>query len=374
MDSFRMAGNILFTITGAFVLADIRRTLGRLRQAFETYQQALQLAAGQGKYVRWGTADLYTGLSEILLEQNDLEAATEHLLRSKELGEQAALPRWHFRWYLAQARAKEAQGDLAGALDLLNQAERQYVRGPVPDVRPVAALKTRVWVTQGRLAEAQGWVREQGLSPDDNLSYLREFEHITLARVLIAQYTSGHSDRTILDATGLLERLLKAVEEGRRTGSAIEILVLQALAYEAHDNLPLALAPLERALTLAEPEGYVRIFIDQGIPMAHLLSEAARRGIMPDHTRKLLAAFEADQRMSDNKPYLSPIQPLVEPLNQREFEMLQLIAQGLSNREIADRLSLALNTVKGYNRTLYGKLQVHRRTEAIARARELGLL
>jgi ATP/maltotriose-dependent transcriptional regulator MalT len=255
MASFQQAGNILFAITGALHLADIRATLGRLHQAFDTYQESLQLAAGQGKSVLWGTADLHTGLSDLLREQNDLEAAAEHLLRSKELGEQAALPRWRFRWCLARARFQESRGDLDRALVLLNEAERQYVRGPVPDVRPISALKTRIWIRQNRLSEALGWVYEQNLSSNDDLSFLHEFEHITLARVLIAQYRNEGADSSVQDAMGLLERLLKSAEEGSRIGSVIEILVLQALAYQAQGNTQSALKSLERALTLAEPEG-----------------------------------------------------------------------------------------------------------------------
>ena len=166
-----------------------------------------------------------------------------------------------------------------------------------------------------------------------------------------------------------MDRLLKAAEEGGRMGSAIEILVLKALAYEAQGNIADALSPLERALTVGEPEGYTRIFIDEGNSIAQLLSEADAQGIKPDYTRKLLASFDAE-----NKPDLPSSQPLIEPLSERELEILQLIAQGLSNREISERLFLAMPTVKGHNRNIFGKLQVKRRTEAVARARELGLL
>jgi LuxR family maltose regulon positive regulatory protein len=210
MMDYRMAGNILFSITGTFLLADIRATLGRLRQAFDVYQQSLQLAEGQGKFVRWGTADLYMGLGELYREQNNLEVAADYLLRSKELGEQAALPRWRYRWCLAQARVKEAQGDLDGALDLLNEAEREYVRGPVPDVRPVAALRARVWVKQGKLTEALAWAHELNLPAGEDISYLREFEHITLARLLIAQYKLEQKEEMIRGAMELLTRLQTA--------------------------------------------------------------------------------------------------------------------------------------------------------------------
>lgn len=373
MNDYKMAGNILFAITGTFVLADIRVTLGRLRQAFDLFQQSLQLAEGQGKFVRWGTADLYTGLSELYCKQNDLEAATEHLLRSKELGEQAAFPRWSFRWFLAQARIKFAQGDIEGALDALGEAERNYVRGPVPDVHPIAAQRARVWVAQGNIAGAQGWAREQNLSAQDSLSYLREFEYITLARILIAHYRNTGEERSILDAMEILKRLLDAAEDGGRVGSVIEILVLQALAFEVQGKIDTALAPLERALKLAEPEGYVRIYVDEGEPIKHLLSEAVTREMMPDYAGKLLDAFKA--KGNDGKvTSIKTFQPLVEPLSERELEILQLISQGLSNRQISERLYLAIPTVKGHNRNIFGKLQVKRRTEAVARARELKLL
>ena len=162
----------------------------------------------------------------------------------------------------------------------------------MPDIRPVAALKTRVWIRQGKLAGALAWIQERNLSFDDDLSYLHEFEYITLARVLIALYRNEREDRSIQEALELLERLLKAAEQGGRTGSVMEILVLQALAHEAQNNIPLGLVPLERAMALAEPEGYLRIFADEGTPMAQLLSEAAAHDIMPDYTAKLQAEFE----------------------------------------------------------------------------------
>jgi LuxR family maltose regulon positive regulatory protein len=242
---------------------------------------------------------------------------------------------------------------------------------------PIAALKARVWNAQGKLAEALRWVREQGVAADDDLCYTREFEHITLARLLIARYQHDQADRVLDDALDLLGRLLQAAETGGRMGSVIEILVLQALAYESQDNTPMALAALERALALAGPEGYVRIFVDEGLPMAYLLSTSFAQGVARDYAGKLLAAFEAEEPRGAGVPAHAttpPPQPLVEPLSLRELEVLQLIAQGLSNREISERLFLALSTVKGHNRRIFGKLTVQNRTEAAARARELDLL
>jgi len=374
MANVRLAGYISSAIGGSIVLADIQIAQGRLHEAMTTYERALQWATEPGAPVQRGAADMYVGMSALQREHNDLKTAEQLLLTSQALGELAGLQQNPYRWRAAMARMREVQGDPDGALDLLDQAERLYNGAFSPNVRPIAARKSRVWVSQGRLDEALAWAREEGLSVENELSYLREFDHITLARVLLARYQSDRAGGSISGVVGLLERLLKAAEEGGRKGSVIEILVLQAIAYHAQGDLPAALLPLQHALALAEPEGYVRMFLDEGSSMMQLIREASAREIMPDYTDKLLAAFEAEKRKSEDKPDLPPAQPLIEPLSQRELKILQLVAQGLSNREIGERLFLALDTVKGHNRKIFDKLQVQSRTEAIARARELGLL
>jgi LuxR family maltose regulon positive regulatory protein len=375
MANMRMAGNILVAISGTFVLADIRMAQGRLHEAVRTYERSLQLAEEQNEPVLRGTADLYLGLSELQCEQGDLEAARQHLLTSKELGERAALPELQYRSCVAMARIREAEGDLDGALDLLHEAERQYISSPVSDVRPAAALKARVWIAQGRLAEALGWAREQGLSAHDELSYMREFEHITLARMLIAHYRSERIERSIHEAMELLERLLQAAEEVGSMGSVIEILMLQALAHEAQGDSPSALVPLERALSLAEPEGYVRVFVDEGTPMARLLYEALSQGVEREFTRRLLAAFPvAESEQTTSSQLRGPESELVEPLSARELEVLQLIAEGLTNRDVATRLYLSPHTVKVHTRNIFTKLAVKNRTQAVARGKALGIL
>ncbi len=372
MSNFQKVGNLHFAISGTYGLGDIRTAQGRLREAIKVYADTLQFALAQGEPLLRGTADLYLGLSELYRERGDAEAAIQNLLHGEALGDQVALPDWRYRLCRAKAHFQEAQGDLSGSLNLLDEAERHYRRTPVPDLRPLAALKTRVWVAQGRLSEAQRWVHEQGLSVDDELSYLREFEHITLARVLIAGYRREPVEHTIHEAIRLLDRLQYAAEGSRRMGSVIEIEVLQALAHHAQDNTAPAFLALEHALRLAEPEGYVRIFVDEGPPMAQLLFEAAAQGMMPDYIRKLLAVFEGKKQKREEKS--SSTQPLIEALSERELEVLQLIAQGLSNREISEQLFLALSTVKGHNQKIFEKLHVQRRTEAITRAREFNLL
>jgi LuxR family maltose regulon positive regulatory protein len=363
-----IAGDIPNAIGGAYVLADIRMALGHLCEAESTYQQALQLAAGQDGPMPLGMADLYRGMSELLCERGDLESAAQYLLRGKELGDQAALPDWQRRLCITQARMRQTQGDLDGALDLLDEAERVYIKSPLPDVRPIAAQKTRIWIRQGRLAKALAWARERGLSVDDNLSYLREFEHITLARALIAQFKSDRADDSIREAMGLLSRLLEAAEKGGRTGSVIEILVLQALAHQALSDIPLALTLLEHALALAEPEGYVRIFVDEGPPMAALLREAAKRGTVPNYASQLLAAFG---KAESKRPVT---QHLIEPLSERELEVLKLLRTELSGPEIARELVVSLSTMRTHTRNVYSKLGVNSRRAAVRRAEELDLL
>lgn len=360
------AGNILVAISAMSVLPDIRPALGRLRKAVDALTGLLQVVVDQGEPLPPEAADLYRGLGELVLEQGDLATASAHLQRSRELGEQGELPVWRWRWCVAQARLREAAGDPEGALGLLDEAQRLFIRTPLPDARPLAALKARIWARQDRVPEALEWAREQCLSVDDNLSYLREFEHVTLARVLIAQYEREQAAGAPHDALRLLERLLRAAEQGGRMGSAIEILALQALAHQAHGDTSSALAPLERALSLAEPDGYVQIFVNEGMPMARLLREAASRGVASNVARRLLAAFPSTEeaRSAERKELLSD----------REIEVLQHIAAGLTNQEIAARLYLSLYTVKAHARSIYDKLDAHSRTQATARARELGIL
>ncbi len=174
---------------------------------------------------------MHVGMSEIHRERGDLPAATQNLLRSQELGEHAGLPQNRYRWRVAMARIRQAEGDLGGALGLLNEAERMYVGDYFPNVRPVPAQRARLHIAQGTVGEALGWARERDLSVADDLSYLREFEHITLARLLLARHEDECAERSVHEAIRLLERLLRAAEEGARTGRVIEIVVLQALGH-----------------------------------------------------------------------------------------------------------------------------------------------
>lgn len=375
IDNALKAGNFAFAIASASGKADILKAQGHLREALKTYQQSLQLASEHEVESQPIIAHHHLGLALLYHEMRDDESAAQHFQKSMELGQQSVLRDWSYRKYLAQAQWKESDGDLDSALDLLDDAQRFYARSLIPNTRPVDAIKVQIYLKQGRLFNAQEWVREHGFSVKDDLSYLHEYEHIVLARVLLAEYQVNRKERSIQDALNLLKHLLKSAEDQKRMGSMLEILIVTALAYHALGNTPQAFASLERALTLAHPEGYFRIFVNEGEPMRSLLLdfggsiEKQPRGKeheLHGYVEKLLSAFVPTNDISQSNSN--------ELLSQRELEVLRLIAQGLSNDEISQRLFLALDTVKGHNRRIYGKLQVQRRTEAIIRARELGLL
>ncbi|SFT53120.1 LuxR family transcriptional regulator, maltose regulon positive regulatory protein [Geodermatophilus amargosae] len=360
------AGHHSDALGGALVLADIAIAQGRLRAATSALEEGLELAGRVDPPLR-GAADMHVGLSAVLYERNDLDGALRHLLVSRELGEHAGLPQNRYRWRVAMARIRAAEGDRDAAVGLLDEAERLYVGDFSPDVRPVAALRARVRIRQGRWAEALGWTRDRGLSSDDELSYLHEFEHLTLARALVGRYTDERDERTIDQATGLLGRLLAAADDGSRTGSLIDGLAVQALASQVRGDLPAAIASLHRALALAEPEGHVRVFVDEGPPMAALLRAALERGPGGDRVRRLLAAFDgADGRVRLQRG-------LVDPLSTRELDVLRLLATDLAGPDIARELVVSLNTVRTHTKNIYAKLAVNNRRAAVRRAEELDL-
>ncbi len=375
---------------------------GQLHQAAKTYRRGLQLAdkaAQQSGQPAPAAAFLHPGLGDLLREWNKLDEAADHLAQGLELGRQWQIGMALCNGYVFGARLKQAQGDMAGALDMIRQAEQlpqTYQTAPRYS-EPVAACRAHLMLAQAgssagdlgarHLEAVRQWVEARGLGADGlRMSAIRidslddEFEHLVWARLLIAQ---DEPDR----ALQLLARLLQAAEEYGRTGRVIEILALQALAHQALGDAEQALVDIERALSLAEPEGYIRLFVDEGRPMAKLLRQAASRGITPDYIGKLLAVFQNDESgmMSDelNGTKIHPSspapvgvspQPLVEPLSERELEVLCLIAAGLTNREIAETLVIALGTAKAHTASIYAKLDVRNRTQAVARARELNLL
>jgi LuxR family maltose regulon positive regulatory protein len=316
---------------------------------------------------------VYVKLGDVLREQNDLQAAEDNLLAGIELSE-GGLAVVSGLAYLSLARLKQARGDAAGARNALRQAELAVRGWDTPEiVAEMAAHRARLWLAQGNLPAAIRWIQQSGIRTNKEPTYLHEFELLTLARVLSAQ----RDEQSLHEAMGLLEQLQQEAEAGGRMGRVMEVLMLQALALSQNPvrgqgwgDTDEALDTLSQALALAEPEGYVRMFADEGAPMARLLYEAAARGITPEYAGRLLAAFP-DVDAIQPKP--SPTE-MVEPLSARELEVLGLIAEGHSNQEIAAKLYLSLNTVKVHSSNIYGKLGVNSRTQAVAKAKTLGIL
>jgi LuxR family transcriptional regulator, maltose regulon positive regulatory protein len=273
--------------------------------------------------------------------------------------------------HTAMACVKEAWGDGPGAIAAI-EAFMTFARrrGIVPPVLAQAVAElARVRLRQGDLPAATRWMEGSGLSADGEVRYPQEVEYLTLVRILIAQGRAA-------EAMPLLSRLLDAAEAGTRMGSVIEILILRALALHAQKQTASALIDLSRALALAEPEAYVRIFADEGQPMAALLEQAAVRGLTPAYAMKLLAATRTKRHRGDHVELGSPVgmSALVEPLTEREHEVLRLVAAGASNAEISRKLVVAVSTVHTHVHNILAKMNVRRRTQAIARAKELGLL
>ncbi len=384
MRVFQKLGGTQIVVAATPILANMGLAQGWLQATVKACEQSLQLSMQSGSILQ-GTAELHLVLSEIRYEQGDLAAASQLLQKGESLHEQVSISGADYLWWLVKAQLTAAQGDLDTALNQLQEAARLYRRSPVPNVRPIEALEVRWWLRQGRLAEALGWVRESGLSIDDSPSYLREYEHLTLARVAIAQYRrvgqrptrQGQGTGEIHRVIDLLTRLLAAAEAQDRTGSIIKSLVVLALAREAQGDVEAAITSLERALLLAEPEGYVRIIAECGPPMARLLQAVMTRGITPTYTQQLLTALATwGQPQNDAAPAsgLPTPQPLIEPLSQRELEVLRLLSTELSGPEIARELVVALSTVRTHTKRIYGKLNVTSRRTAVKRAVELDLI
>jgi LuxR family maltose regulon positive regulatory protein len=307
---------------------------------------------------------MHAGLSEIFIELDELDRAEGHLQVSSTLGEQAGLPQHPYRWRLATARLQLARGEFDAALMLLDEAERVYNTDFSPAIRPIAAVKARVHLARGDVDAAVQWVAARHLGTDDELTYVREYEHVTLARTLLAE--SGR--RPPGDATvGLLERLLAAAEHGGRVGTVIEVLTLLTVAYDARGDGPAATAALDRALGLAEPEGYYRVFVDAGPGLLAVLRSRPSSEPVGALAGRLLATIEPITRTP------TPRGTLVDELSSRELDVLRLLRSDLSGPEIARELHVSLNTLRTHTKSIYTKLGATNRREAIRLASEHGL-
>ena len=350
----KASGDSFTIILATIGLGQVQEADNQLSLAAETYQRVLQLAGEQPLQI---ICEAHLGLARVLYEWNDLDAALAHGRQSLHLAQQydrGVIDRFVV-CEVFLARLKLAQGDVAGAAARLSEASQSARQHNfVSRIPEVAAAQVLTLLRQGSLSAAA------------HLAQAHELP-LSQARVHLAQGDPSA-------ALTVLQAWRQQVEAKGWQDERLKVMVLQAVALQAHGEKDQAVQLLCDALAIAEPAGFIRLFIDEGLPMAHLLSEAEAIGMLPDYIGTLLAAFEAEKQQSENNSYPPPAQQMFEPLSPREVEVLQLIAQGLSNQEISERLFLALGTVKGHNQQIFGKLQVQRRTEAVARARELGLL
>jgi LuxR family maltose regulon positive regulatory protein len=349
------------TLSSIYFKAQILRTQGALQQALRLCQAWLELVA-QHKWQDFPAAGfLYVTIGDLLHERNELPAAVEYLERGIKLGQEGGHPHISIIGYVSLAWLHQTQGDVSGSQEVVRaalQVIQDHQVSPLA-IDLVSRCQARLWIAQGDLAAANRWAQASGLKDaDSSATFSNEVEYLALARLLIAQ-------DNLKDAESLLLRLNRAAAASERNGSLIEILILQAVTFAAQKRSEEALSALGQALDLAEPEGFMRIFLDEGALMAKLLRQAVAQDLHATYALRLLNALGETAQAP---------QPLIEPLSERELEVLRRVAAGYSNREIAQELVVATGTVKKHLTNIYGKLDVASRTQAVAKAKELGLL
>jgi LuxR family maltose regulon positive regulatory protein len=360
----RSAGNLVFELLVLDNLAALQEVQGKLHEAERTYRQMLQLGARRDGQRLTIAGIAHIGLGKLRREWNELDTAQRELDEGIALSQLGGIGQEiEFDGLITLALISQAQGHAIGADEMLRKAMHIAQQRNRPDwVMRVATFAARLALARGNVAEAARWAQTYGIRADGGLTEWLEIEHTTLARLLIAQGKPA-------EALSLLGRLLEVAEAAGRMGRVIEILALQALAFTAQGDRTSATKALDRALALAEPEGYSRLFADEGEPMAALLRQAAARGVAVEYVAKLLGALAPSPSSPPPR-----VPPLIEPLSERELQVLRLVAAGLTNQQIADELVVVVATVKAHINRIYRKLDVTNRVQAVARARELNLL
>jgi LuxR family maltose regulon positive regulatory protein len=366
----REAGNIYIMIYASIKLAIILQYQCRLHQALVVCRELMAYIESRGLSESSMNGVLHAELGEILWDLNDIDQAIELVRRGIRLSERE-IDLTNLAWtHLVLVKVLYARSEFSEALRTISNLEKMAGEAQLPPwiVSRIAAWKAKMLLAQGNIDAVQIWVQERQLKTDDDVQPTREVEYLVLARFLLSQ---GNLE----EAVSLLERLHESAEEGGRVTRMIEMQLILSLVLHEQGELEKVNSVLKKSLTLAQPEEHIRLFVNEGPVMAQLLNEALNRGIAKAFIPRLLAAFPIDEPMrTDLKSAEANQSELFEPLSERELEVLQLIAEGLTNREIATRLYLSLNTVKAHTRNIYSKLGVHSRMQAVARARELGFL
>ena len=359
------AGNLYLELGAISSLADILFDQGKLHQAYDTYNQMLRLATRPDGSFLHAAGMAYFGLSMIVYEWGNVETAEKYSQLAIDLCKQWGHIIQLAGSYVMQSRVFLAQDKIEEAQHALNNAEnlsRAHSLVPRADSW-LKAFRVRFWLAQNNVEAVIGWAEKYNkFDLDEDFSYLREAEYLALVRVRIVQ-------KEFDEALTIIDKLTNAAEDAGRIGSLVEIFVLQAILYQDIGDIQKALNSLERALEIGRPEEYQRVFLDEGASMVELLRHAGSKGIESHYVSTILAGVRQVSSMTDYDD-----QPLIDPLSERELELLQLLADGLSNREIAEHLIIAVGTVKAHTVSIYRKLNVNSRMQAVARARELNLL
>lgn len=356
----------------AVVLAEIRMEQGKFHLAEEILERVLHTALLEDQIYQLPVASFYLGLAKIKFWKGDISTAIELLEQSKVKGETAALPNWRYLWLLLEAQIKGSQGFFEEALRLIIEAEGYYHRSPIPDLLPYQAMKARLYLKQGKINYALDWANDIQITLADEPDYANAYEMITLIRIRLKEYEK-HKIADNTSDMAIIEHLLKKARFGKWARILIEILILRAIAYYALGKTEISKSSILEAIEAAETEGYVQPFIEDGEQIQTLLFEINMASNQSQFLKRIQCTIGDKTKYSVKTSEEKNIM-LIEPLSLRELEVLHLIDEGLSNQEISERLFLALSTIKGYNQNLFRKLQVKNRTEAIKRARELGIL
>jgi LuxR family maltose regulon positive regulatory protein len=359
------AGNLYLELGAISSLADILFDQGKLHQAYDTYNQMLRLAIRPDGSLLHAAGMAYFGLSMIVYEWGDVETAGKYSQLAIDLCKQWGHIIQLAGSYVMQSRVFLAQGEIEEAQHALNNAENLSRTHPlVPRADSwLNAFRVRLWLAQENMEATARWAKKYNENNFDiDFSYLREAEYLTLVRVQIVQ-------KEFEGALRIIGKLGSAAERTGRMGSLVEILALKALVYQAMDDIPQALNALERALNIGRPEEYLRVFIDEGPLMVELLRHAGSKGIESHYVATILAATKQEAALPTDEQ-----QPLIDPLSNRELEILELLADGCSNQDVAEQLIIAVGTVKAHTVSIYRKLNVNSRMQAVARARDLRLL
>ena len=363
----RSEGIISTGLLAAGFLVQVKTLQGRLHQAQSAFREAVTLADEMGVTSLPSLGVAYGAYGDVLREWNDLDSAESHLRRGIDLCKPwQGLLLTSLENYVGLARVRQAAGDIQGGLALIESALDLAFQYELPqNISLLEAWQAQLWLAQDRFPAAAEWARQRDNRSVSKPALVHEREELVLARLLILQERGK-------DAIARLLMPLRQAQEAERMASVVEILAVQALAWQTAGDLDAALASLAEALTLAEAEGFIRAFVDEGEGMERLLRRAAVRGIALDYTSYLLDAFQS--KADPFSPAIPGVEPLSEPLTEREVEVLRLIAAGLTNRQIAEELVVALGTVKAHINSIYRKLDVSNRVQAVSRARELKLL